>query len=115
MHSRSLFLPLVLIVLGSLWFLKSTNLMPDTSAIVAIALAVFGFMVMMLDGFNKQSIVAGPLLIYIGAAIHMYYQEDFRLSPLFAAGMIFLGLLLLLSRSNAIPDKYARPKLPPQD
>lgn len=115
MHSRSLFLPLFLIVIGSLWFLKSTALMPDTSSIIAVAFGVLGLLVMLMDGINKQSIVAGPLMVYIGAAVYLYYEEFFKLSHIFSVGMVWLGLLLLFSRSSIVPDKYARPTLPPQD
>lgn len=115
MRSRSLFLPLVLIVIGSLWFLKATQLMPATSSIIAIGLVVLGVVVLLTDGINKQSIVAGPFLVYVGAAVYLYYQYIFNWSHIFSVGMVCLGLLLLLSRSHAIPDKYARPTLPPQD
>ena len=64
MRSRSLFIPLFLIVMGSLWFIKSIDLMPETSSIIAIGLAVLGLVVLITDGINKQSIVAGPFLMY---------------------------------------------------
>ena len=115
MRSRSLFLPLLLIILGSLWFLKSTDLLPDTAAIVSIGLAVLGFMVMVMDGLNKQSIVSGPLLMYVGAAIYLYHEYIFGMSHIFSVGMVWLGFLLLLSRSSLVPDKYARHIPPPKD
>ena len=115
MRGPSLFVPLALIVFGSLWFLKSTELLPDTASIIAIVLAAMGVLVMLSDGLNKQSVVAGPFLIYIGAAIYLYTQYILQLSHVFSVGMVWLGLLLLLSRSSLIPDKFARHKLPPQD
>ena len=115
MRSRSLFFPLLLIIAGSLWFLKSIDLLPDTAAMFAMGLAVFGFLVMVMDGLNKQSIVAGPFLMYLGAAIYLYHEYIFGLSHIFSAGMVWLGLLLLLSRSSIVPDKYARPTFPPKD
>ena len=109
MRSRSLFIPLFLIVMGSLWFIKSIDLMPETSSIIAIGLAVLGLVVLITDGINKQSIVAGPFLMYL------YYEEWFRISHILSVGMVVLGSLLLLSRSSMVPDKYARHLFPPQD
>ena len=115
MRSRSLFIPLFLIVMGSLWFIKSIDLMPETSSIIAIGLAVLGLVVLITDGINKQSIVAGPLLMYLGAAVYLYYEAWFRISHILSVGMVVLGSLLLLSRSGMVPDKYARHLFPPQD
>jgi hypothetical protein len=115
MRSRSLFIPLFLIVMGSLWFIKSIDLMPETSSIIAIGLAVLGLVVLITDGINKQSIVAGPFLMYLGAAVYLYYEEWFRISHILSVGMVVLGSLLLLSRSGMVPDKYARHLFPPQD
>ena len=56
MRRRSLVIPLFLIVMGSLWFIKSIDLMPETSSIIAIGLAVLGLVVLITDGINKQSI-----------------------------------------------------------
>ena len=63
-----------------------------------------------MDGINKQSVVAGPLLVYIGAAVYLKSQYLLGYSPLVALGMMVLGCLLLLSRSSLVP--YKMPKLP---
>ena len=115
MRSRSLFIPLFLIVMGSLWFIKSIDLMPETSSIIAIGLAVLGLVVLITDGINKQSLVAGPFLMYLGAAVYLYYEAWFGISHILSVGMVGLGSLLLISRSSLVPDKYARPLFPPQD
>ena len=54
--------------------------------------------------------VAGPLLVYIGAAVYLKSQYLLGYSPLMALGMMVLGCLLLLSRSSLVP--YKMPKLP---
>lgn len=102
----SLFLPLFLIIAGAVWFLKTTDILPATATLIAAGLAVAGLAVLVMDGINKQSIVAGPLLIYIGAAVYLKSQYFFSYAPLIALGMVLLGCLLLLSRSNAIPSKH---------
>ena len=110
MPQPSLFLPLLLIIAGAVWFLKTTGILPATATLVSIALAVAGIVVLVMDGINKQSVVAGPLLVYIGAAVYLKSQYLLGYSPLVALGMMVLGCLLLLSRSSLVP--YKMPKLP---
>ena len=110
MPQPSLFLPLFLIIAGAVWFLRATGMLPATATLVSIALAVAGIVVLVMDGINKQSVVAGPLLVYIGAAVYLKSQYLLGYSPLVALGMMVLGCLLLLSRSSLVP--YKMPKLP---
>ena len=110
MPQPSLFLPLFLIIAGAVWFLKTTDILPATATLVSIALAVAGIVVLVMDGINKQSVVAGPLLVYIGAAVYVKCEYLLGYSPLVALGMMVLGCLLLLSRSSLVP--YKMPKLP---
>ena len=113
MRQSSLFLPLLLITVGAVWFLKSTDILPATSTMIAIGLAAFGLLVLLTDGINKQSVVAGPLLVYTGAAVYLRNAYWLDLSPLVAGGMVVLGCLLLLSRSNMVPYKTGRYMPPP--
>lgn len=108
MPRSSLFLPLFLIIAGSVWFLKTTDILPATSTMISGGMVLAGIAVIVADGINKQSIVSGPLLAYIGTATYLYSHYFLALSPLVAAGMVILGCLLLLSRSNMIPDKQDR-------
>ncbi|MDO5059389.1 MAG: hypothetical protein Q4D82_05535 [Neisseria sp.] len=102
---QSLTLPLVLITAGAVWFLKATDILPATSTMIAAALVVVGFAVLLADGINKQSVVAGPLLMYLGAAVYLRSEYFFTISPLIALGMMLTGFLLLLARSNLVPNK----------
>ena len=105
MSRSSLFLPLFLIIFGSVWFLKTMDILPATSTIVSAGMVVAGIAVLVMDGVNKQSIVSGTLLVYIGAAVYMHNQYWLGYSPLVALGMMVLGCLLLLSRSDMVPYK----------
>ena len=107
MRQSSLFFPLLLITVGAVWFLSSTDILPTTATLIAIGLAAFGLLVLLADGINKQSVVAGPLLMYCGAALYLQSEYLLDTSPLAAFGMILLGCLLLLSRSSLIPYKSA--------
>lgn len=113
MRQPSLFLPLFLIIVGALWFLKNMQWFPETGTIIACGLAAAGVLVLVLDGINKQSVISGPLLIYIGAAVYAAQEYLFSTGTLSALGMMVLGCLLLISRSNAVPPKRGR-HLPPQ-
>ncbi len=108
MRQSSLFLPLFLIIAGAVWFLKATDILPATATLIAAALFISGIVVLLMDGLNKQSVIAGPLLMYIGAAVYVHSQYFFSLSPLIALGMMILGCLLLLSRSDWVPYKQHR-------
>lgn len=105
MKKPSLIIPLALIIIGAIWFLNATHILPATSVMIAIGLAIAGVAVIAMDGLNKQSVVAGPFLVYLGAAIYLRTQEFLPLSPLLALGMMVLGMLLLLARSNIVPPK----------
>lgn len=108
MPQASLALPLFLIIAGAVWFLKTTGILPATATLIAVGLAVAGAAVLVMDGINKQSIVSGPLLVYIGAAVYLKSQYLMGTSPLAALGMVVLGCLLLLSRSNLVPHKQVK-------
>ncbi|WP_373741550.1 hypothetical protein [Neisseria sp.] len=110
MRQASLALPLFLIIFGAVWLLKTADILPETSTLVAAGIAATGVIVLVTDGINKQSVVSGPFLVYIGAAVYLYHRYYFAFSPLIAMGMVVLGLLLLLSRSNVVPVKEYRPR-----
>lgn len=95
----------ILIILGVLWLLKSTALLPDTTTLLAILLASAGAGLMLIDGITKSSIVTNPMLIYTGAAIYLFDANKLRLSHSLALGMILLGILMLIARSDRIPER----------
>lgn len=108
MKNPSLTLPLILIIAGAIWFLKTTHILPATTLLMAVGLAVAGVVVLLIDGINKQSVIAGPLLMYIGAAIYVRSEYLLGYSPLIALGMVLLGCLMLLSRSDWVPHKRSK-------
>ncbi|MBH5330204.1 hypothetical protein H9Q10_11070 [Eikenella sp. S3360] len=112
MQRSSLFLPVLLIIFGAIWFLSSTDILPTTATLVALALAAGGIALLLLDGINTQSIVHGPMLMYLGAAIYLRNQMYIGFAPLAALGMMLLGGLMLLARSGIVPRKYGAHGLP---
>ncbi|WP_199102782.1 hypothetical protein [Aquitalea sp. ASV11] len=105
---KSAALPIALICLGAVWFLKSTALLPSTSTLLALLLIIAGVLLGLLDGLNKSTLVSCPLLIYAGAAIYLRDNMGLHLSHLLSLGMVLAGLLMLLSRSDRIPERNAR-------
>ncbi len=108
MRTASLSFPLLLLIIGAVWFLKATDILPATTTLIALGLAVAGAAVLVADGFNKQSVVAGPMLIYAGAALYARSEYLLATSPLLALGLMLLGGLMLLSRSDLVPHKHNR-------
>ncbi|KZE32744.1 hypothetical protein EV683_10882 [Crenobacter luteus] len=108
---KNLSWPIVLITLGSLWFLKSTALLPDTATVLALLLAGAGVGLFVLDGLNKGSIVSAPLLIYAGAAVYLNDRYGLRFSHVFSLGMVLAGVLMLLAQSSRIPSRGRRRRL----
>lgn len=105
MKQPSLIFPLFLIIAGTLWFLNSMDWFPQTFAVIAGTLILSGFLLLLLDGINKQSIVVAPLLIYAGIALFLHNQYHYDTNPMFALGMILAGILKLTTHSDAIPNR----------
>lgn len=104
----SLTLPLILIIGGTIWLLRSLKLFPATSDIIAAVFALIGAFIFILEGVNKQSIIVSPTLLYMGGASYAYTRYPLTLSTLFAAGMILSGCLMLIARSDIIPDSPSK-------
>jgi hypothetical protein len=105
---KSAALPIALICLGAVWFLKSTALLPNTSTLLALLLIAAGCLLGLLDGLNKSTLVSSPLLVYAGAAVYLRDNMGLHFSHLLSLGMVLAGLLMLLSRSERIPERGTR-------
>lgn len=96
--------PLVLIVVGVLWLLVATDLAPATSTLIALALAGVGVTQLVLEGFNKNTLVAGPMWMLAGGLVYAVMHRLIGLSVAGATATIVLGLLMLLARLPAVPE-----------
>lgn len=101
---RNAFLPIILIVVGAGWLLNELHLFPDANWIVILGLIVAGVLILTLEGFNSTSIVKGPLLIAAGVVLYLHQHEGLDWRILVPSLLIFAGLLLLVSRSGALPE-----------
>lgn len=109
MKKPSLFFPLFLIVVGGLWFLRSMNLIPNTSTIFSIAFVVIGVASLIFEGVTKSSIVSAPVFIYCGAAIYLTEANYLTFSASVGLGVFIMGVCLLIARSDVLPER--RPKI----
>ena len=73
-------LPVTLIAVGLGWLLWQFRLFPDVDWIISLAFIAAGVAVLVIDGFNKNSVVVGPFLIAIGIAwlLHDRYDAQWR-------------------------------------
>lgn len=98
MSKSSLFWPLCLIAIGSVWLMSVTDILPPTSTLFAAALFAAGVLNLFLERFRRSSWVSGPFLMYCGFAVYAYYHDIFGRSVAVATGMIVLGLLMMIER-----------------
>lgn len=107
MHRNATF-PVLLITAGLLWFLHSTALLPNAHSLVAIGLAVAGGAMLLLDGLNKSTLVATPMLGFAALAVYGLDRFGLPFSVWASCGMVLLGLLLLGARSPSVPERRRR-------
>jgi hypothetical protein len=112
---RDAALPITLIVVGAVWLAWYMGWLPDRDWTIAIGFCAAGIGVMAIDGITKKSVVMGPFLIAIGIAwlVHDRYRTSFGI--IVPAMLVVLGVLMLIARSAAIPDRRAGAKTPPSN
>ncbi len=102
-HPKTLILPLLLIVVGVGWLLSALGVAPGIDWLWTLGLASAGFLVFLVGGFNKFTVVAGPF--FIVTSLLSVLRQTGRISfdveiPIL---VILAGILLLVARNPAIP------------
>ena len=105
-------LPVLLITFGVLWFMKSAALLPDTATLLALGLVGAGALLFLLDGLNKSTVVVAPLLGFAGLAVHGIDRFGLPLSAWGSMAMVLGGILMLVARSDRIPDRRQARRTP---
>lgn len=103
-------LPITLIVVGLIWLCWHFGWFRDVDWIISIGFIAGGIGILAMDRITKSSVVVGPLLIAIGLAwaAHDQYRTSWSLlTPLL---LVLAGILMLIARNPAIPERRARPK-----
>ena len=104
---RNLTLPVTLIAAGVIWLLYNLDWIPSFDWVATLILVGAGVALLALEGIHKKSIVGGPLLIAVGVAWLLHFHFGFRWRLLGPALCIIAGALMLIARSDAIPDVRA--------
>lgn len=115
MKMKSATFPVLLIVFGIVWLLKSTELLPTTSTLLALLLAGAGVLLLALDGINKSTVVAAPLLMLAGLWVWAWPRFYFSFGLAGSLSLIVAGVLMLVARSPAIPERRGPPARLPAD
>jgi hypothetical protein len=110
MNMRDATLPITLVALGVVWLLFNLDWIPSFDWLVTLILVGSGVGIMAIEGINKKSIVGGPLLIAVGLAWLLHFYVGVRWRFLGPGLCIVAGVLMLIARSDAVPDGRA-PKL----
>lgn len=100
--------PVTLIIIGILGLVWYFGWLPDFDSITALALVLGGVAILVMDGITKNSVVLGPALIAVGIAWWLHDQYRMRWTLLVSALLIVIGLLMLVARHPAIPEKRGR-------
>ena len=83
--------------------------------LVALALVAAGVLIMVLDGITKKSLVAGPILIAIGAGWYGHFDLGWHSRLVIPLVMIFSGLMMLVARFAPVPDTRIRGVFAPRE
>jgi hypothetical protein len=105
---RNASLPVALIAVGIAWLLWHFRLFPDIDWIIALGLAGGGIAILVIDGFTKTSVVAGPFLIAAGIAWLVHDRFRVSLMVVIPSLLIVLGVLMLVARLPRIPERSGR-------
>ncbi len=112
---RDATLPVVLIAGGIVLLAWNYGWLPNWNALVALALAVAGALIMVLDGITKKSLVAGPVLMAMGLGWYGYFDLGWRSRLIIPLLMIFAGLMMLIGRFAPVPERRTHGLLAPRE
>ena len=105
---RNTTFPLILIVFGAAWLAHEAGWFYEWHSLFAIALIIIGIAIPLTEGLNRQSVVAGPMLVYCGAAWLGLRYGHISENVVWPLGVMVLGVLLLVARSSMVPPRGAR-------
>lgn len=112
---RDATLPVVLIAGGLAMLGWNYGWIPNWNTLVALALVAAGVLIMVLDGITKKSLVAGPILIAIGAGWYGHFDLGWHSRLVIPLVMIFSGLMMLVARFAPVPDTRIRGVFAPRE
>jgi hypothetical protein len=100
---KTLFLPILLIAVGSGWLLTTLGVFPGIDWVWTIGLAAVGILTFIVSGFDKVSVVIGPLFILASCLSILRQTDRIHFDIEVPILVISAGVLLMVARSPAIP------------
>lgn len=101
---KSLIIPILLIVLGLGWLLSNLGMLPEINWVWTLGLAAVGVWTFAQFGFDKVSVVLGP--IFLAASLLSFLRQSEVLEADIEVPILvcLTGVLLLVARSSAVPS-----------
>ncbi len=100
---KTLLLPLFLITLGTGWLLTTLGIAPAIDWVWTLGLAAVGVLAFVLGGFDKLTVVIGPLFIVTSCLSVLRQTGRLEINTEMPILVIVTGVLLLIARLPAIP------------
>ena len=100
----SIAIPIIVITVGVGWLLVTRNILPGVNWVWVLGLSVGGLLIFVVGGFNKVTIVLGPLLTIAG--IFTLLRQTDRMNSAMEAPLLVIigGVLALISRLSPLPS-----------
>ena len=99
----TLWLPLLLIILGIGWLLTSLNILPAIDWIWTLGIASVGLLTFVLGGFDKFTMAVGPFFLIMSCLSIMRQTDRMPLNVEVPVLVILAGFLMLVVRHPGIP------------
>ena len=100
---KTLLLPILLIAVGTGWLLTTVGFVPGIDWVWTIGLAIVGLSAFVVGGFDKVSVVIGPLFIFASCLSVLRQTGRLHFNVEVPILVIAAGILLLIARTPAIP------------
>ena len=101
--AKSLILPVLVITVGAGWLLTTLGVAPGIDWIWTLGLAVVGLSAFAAAGLDKVTVVVGPFLVAASGLSLLRQAGRLPLDVELPVLLIVSGVLLLVSRSPAVP------------
>ncbi len=94
---RKVFLPILIIAVGTGWLLSAKNIMPGVDWALVLSMSSLGLLIL-LSKLSPTSIVLGPILLLSAFLMVMLQSHQIDVDLFLPIIVISFGLLMLISR-----------------
>ena len=101
--NASIALPIVVITVGVGWLLTTKDVIPGVNWVWVLGLVVGGILIFVIGGFDKVTIVAGPLFTIAGVFALLRQTGRLDVGTEIPVLVIIGGVLALISRFLPLP------------